>query len=438
MTFPEKVKAKLWSSIAQMATCAWLFSKKPESDFSRKRKLDFENLMRLSIVMENGATSHELLKFFQYDINVPSHSAFIQQRGKLLPEAFQYLMREFNSHFPLGLYKGKYQLVAADGSGFNIARNPEDEDTFHPPSGKSKKGFNEIHATAIYDLIGRRYLDCEVQPGRKKDEFAAICNIIDRYSYGGHPIFIGDRGFASYNVFAHAMEKSMSFVIRAKDLNVMRMLGVTELPPQIDTSVSLILTRSNAKSKRKHPELAGQYRHVSSGVNFDFIRPKSADEYPMTLRIVRFMLDNGTYENIITNLPADEFPPDEIKAVYWMRWGIETSFRDLKHTIGATNFHSKKPEFIEMEIWARMIMFNLCAIITAHVVIAQNDTKHIYQVNYSMAIKICRRLIRLASGEKPPDVAGLIGKYTLPVRPGRTYERQHRYQSQPSFAYRFT
>ena len=31
--------------------------------------------------------------------------------------------------------------------------------------------------------------DLEVQPGRRKNEFQAICNPIDQYSYGGHPIF---------------------------------------------------------------------------------------------------------------------------------------------------------------------------------------------------------------------------------------------------------
>ena len=154
------------------------------------------------------------------------------------------------------------------------------------------------------------------------------------------------------------------------------------------------------------------------------------------LRIVRFKIADGIYENIITNLPADEFPPDETKQLYYMRWDIETSFRDLKHTIGTVNFHSKKVEYIEQEIWARLILFNFCAIIKTHVVIEQNDTKHTYQVNFAMAMKICHHFIRLQEGDPPPDVESLIGKYTLPIRPGRTYTRQHRFQLPASFCYR--
>lgn len=438
MTYPEQVKSFLWSDIYEMSECPGRFAKNPNADFSRKRKLDFENLMHFLISMESGTTGHELLKYFDYDLNVPSNSAFYQQRKKLLLDVFQHLLLQFNSHFPFEKYKEKYQLTACDGSEFNIARNPDDPDTFHPPSGKSTKGFNTLHTISLYDILNKRYLDCVIQPGRKKNEFRAVCELTDRYSYGAVPIFIADRGFASYNFFAHAMEKGIFFLVRAKDINVKRLLNLKALPGHLDTDAEIILTRTLSEKKRKHPERSEQYRYISSKVSFDFIEPESMAEYPMHLRIVRFEAAEGVYENIITNLPADEFPADEIKLLYHMRWDIETSFRDLKHTIGTANFHSKKVEYIEQEIWARLILFNFCAIITTHVVIEQKNTKHVYQVNFAMAMKICHRFIRLRKDESPPDVEGLIGSYTLPIRPGRAYARQHRFQLPASFCYRFS
>lgn len=438
MTYPEHVKSFLWSDIYEMSGCPGRFAKNPDADFSRKRKLDFENLLRFLISMESGTTGHELLKYFDYDLHVPSNSAFYQQRKKLLPDVFRHLLLQFNSHFPFEKYKGKYQLAACDGSEFNIARNPDDPDTFHPPSGKSTKGFNMIHTISLYDLLNKRYLDCVIQPGRKKNEFRAICELTDRYSYGVTSIFIADRGFSSYNFFAHAMEKGIFFLVRAKDINVKRLLNRKTLPGHLDTNAKIILTRTQSPKKRKHPEQREQYRYISSTVSFDFIEPRSMDEYPMHLRIVRFEATEGVYENIITNLPADEFPADEIKLLYHMRWNIETSFRDLKHTIGTANFHSKKVEYIEQEVWARLILFNFCAIMTTHVVIARKNTKHVYQVNFAMAMKICHHFIRLRKDESPPDVEGLIGSYTLPVRPGRVYARQHRFQLPASFCYRFS
>jgi len=436
MKFSEQVKDFLWSIIHEMSEHPELFAKKPASDFSRKRKLDFENLLRFLISMESNTTRYELLKYFDYGLCAPSNSALYQQRKKLLLEAFQYLMFQFNIGFPFEFYRGKYQLLACDGSQFNIARNPNDVDTYHEGNGKSKKGFNMVHTISLYDVLGKRYLDCIIQPGRKRNEFQAFCDLVDRYQYGGRPIFIADRGFSSYNCFAHAMEKGALFLVRAKDINTKRLLNLETLPAQIDAGAEIILTRTSTKRKRKQPCLAERYRYISKDVTFDYIAHGSPDEYPMSLRILRFEIKDGIYENIITNLPADEFPADEIKQLYHMRWSIELSFRDLKHTIGATNLHSKKIEYIEQEVWARLILFNFCTIITSHVIVVQKNTKHLYQVNFTMAMKVCHHFIRLRRDRPPPDIEGLIGSHTLPVRPGRNYARQHRFQLPTSFWYR--
>lgn len=154
---------------------------------------------------------------------------------------------------------GKYSLIAADGCEFNIARNPRGPSTFHPTSGRSKKDFNSLHTISLYDLLSKRYLDVVIQPGRLKNEFAALCQLIDRYIYGGCPIFVADRGFASYNVFAHALEKDCFFAIRAKDINIRRLLAADSLPGRMDRWADVILTRSNAKRKGLHPELGPLY-----------------------------------------------------------------------------------------------------------------------------------------------------------------------------------
>jgi hypothetical protein len=438
MTLPGQAKALLWGDIGKMSEDPGRFAKNPFADFTRSRKLDFEDLLRFLISMQSGTTTDELLKYFNYDIDTLSNSAFYQQRKKLLPDTFPFLLRQFNSHFDTILFRGVYNLLSCDGSGFNIARNPDDPDTFHPPNGSTSIGFNMLHLVALYDLLSKRYLDCVVQKGRLKNEFQALCDLLDGYSYGGVPIFIADRGFASYNVFAHAHENNRLFLIRAKDINARRILNIEALPDSIDTSVDLILSRTQSAKKRLRPDLAGQYRYVSSEVSFDYIQKGSCDEYPLSLRVLRFDVADGVLENIITNLPADEFSANDIMQLYHLRWGIETSFRDLKHTIGTINFHSKKVEYIEQEIWARLILFNFCAIITTHVVIAQKDTKHVYQVNYSMAMKICHRFIRLKEDDPTFEVERLIGSFTLPIRPGRNYARRHRPQSPASFCYRFS
>ena len=435
MTFAETVKTTLWDIIDEMSLSLSSFVKNPDKDFLRKRKLDFKTMMQLIISMESGSMNHELPKFFEYDSSVPTSSAFYQQRSKLTVTAFRHLLQQFNLKFPLQNFREKYFLLACDGSEFNIARNPNDPDTFYEPNGKSASGFNMVHTISLYELSSKRYLDLEVQPGRKKNEFQAICNLMDRYAYGGHPIFIADRGFSSYNVFAHAIENKLDFIIRAKDLNVQRFLGVNSLSDELDTTVELLLTRTHSKKKHKHPEKESQYRYLGKNIAFDYLDPSDiSDEYSLKLRIVRFEVAEGIFENIITTLSAEDFTPEDIKYCYNLRWGIENSFRDLKHTIGAINLHSKQTEFVAFELWGRLILYNFCSIIILHVPIKHKDRKYVYQINFSLAMKICFDFLR---GTAPPNIESLISKYILPIRLERHYARQHRVQKPASFSYRF-
>lgn len=437
MAYADSVKSLLLSDISNISLNPEPFVNNPGRDFTRTRKISMQDIMEFHICMESGNIQHELLKYFYFRSDTATVSAFLQQRSKLKPEAFLHLLRHFNSHFPYETYKGKYRIIACDGSEFNIPLNEKDAASYYPPSGKSKRGFNMLHVIPLYDVLSRRYLDVEIQPIRRKNEFRAFCSLMDRFESGEkkNTIFLADRGFCSYNVFAHAIENNSYFLIRAKDVYVSKLLAENISDKEFDISLQRIFCRSQSKKKRLHPECAELYKFVCSNIDFDYIT-KENPEYQMQLRVLRFKIAEDTYENIITNLPEDKFPPGEIKALYNLRWGIELSFRDLKQTIAVEQFHCKSREYIGMEIYARMILYNFCSLITAKAVIEKKDTKHVYQINYSMAVKICHEFLS-AYGGSAISVESLTGRFLLPVRPGRKYERRKRLQPPARFAYRF-
>ena len=119
----------------------------------------------------------------------------------------------------------------------------------------------------------------------------------------------------------------------------------------------------------------------------------------MKLRIVRFPIADGVYECVVTNLPRDEFPLERIQKLYFSRWGIETSFRKLKYTVGLSNFHTYKSEYVKQEIWARMVTYNLTETLVNHTVIEKRETKHSYKINFCSAVHICRSFLRPATEE---------------------------------------
>ena len=171
-------------------------------------------------------------------------------------------------------------------------------------------------------------------------------------------VFFGDRGYCSYSNMVHVIEKGQYFLFRTKDVGSKGLVQGFGLPKSgsYDTTVHVTLTRSNAS---KISLIDSQRRFIDKKVSFDYIDYGSLDTYQVSFRVVRFSIDSGDFECLVTNLPIDEFPLEEIKKLYFRRWGIETSFRLLKYTIGLSNFHSYKPNQIQQEIWARFIMYNI-------------------------------------------------------------------------------
>lgn len=93
----------------------------------------------------------------------------------------------------------------------------------------------------------------------------------------------------------------------------------------------------------------------------------------MSFRIARFAIADDSYEMLVTNLERSEFSTNDLKEIYHLRWGIETSFREY---------------------------------------------------------------LRNKRNLSPPDMIKLIEKYVLPVRPGRKDPRKVKPQASASFLYR--
>ena len=434
--YPNQVKEKLTSLIHEMSKTKTLYVANPDKDFTRKRKLDFETLLKMLVSMGGQSIYKELLETFDYDLDVCTSSAFVQQRQKILPCAFEDLMHNFTDSF-IGnkSYRG-YRLLAADGSDLNIAPNPKHKETYFS-SKTNSKSYALMHLNAIYDLCNRLYVDAIIQTRRKINEGRALVDMVNRSPIKDKTIIVADRNYESYNVFANIERKGWNYVIRVKDLSSTGILSGLPLPvdAEFDFSFDITLSKRNTMEIRSNP----LFKHLSSSANFDFF-DESNLYYPISFRVVRLLLDNNTYETIITNLDSSDFSPDTLKEIYHLRWGIETSFRLLKYSIGLSNFHAKKPEFICQEIFARIIMYNFVEIITSHVVISHSDSrKHDYMVNFTVAVWICRRFLRALGNEPPLHVEALICKNILPIRPlrlGQSNVRKTRNKSAVSFVYR--
>ena len=85
---------------------------------------------------------------------------------------------------------------------------------------------------------------------------------------------------------------------------------------------------------------------------------------------------------------------------------------------------------------ARLLLYNYCELITTHVIKQMKNNDKTKQVNFTIAIYICREYLRNKRNLSPPDVINLIEKHVLPVRPGRKDPRKVNPQASVSFLYR--
>lgn len=434
--YPKLLKRKLYNITKKMSENPEPFVNQPGKDFTRNRKLNFFNLHLFLLGVYSKSLRLELYEKFGFKTSTISPSALCQQRAKLNGNSFKHLFKEFTTSAAKDkLYKG-YHLLAADGSALNTHHDYDYPDTYVRHT-NNLKGYSALHLNALYDLRARIYVDALVQPGKRINETRALCDMVDRSSsIKSNTLIIGDRGYEAYNILAHMVEKGCKYLIRAKDINSNGIAKHLILPDsdEFDTTVTLQLTHNNSKQMK---ELLPHFRFINRNTILDFL-DESNDVYTLTFRVVRFETSDGNYQLMLTNLDPKKFPSEEISKLYRMRWGIETSFRELKHAIGLTAFHSKKTDFIIQEIYARLTLYNFCEMIITNYVIKQNDTKHVYQINFTVAINICRRFFCISNNEVPPDIEALIQINRLPIRDGRKFQRSVRRGRVISFNYRLS
>lgn len=399
--------------------------------FSRKRVLTMQKMIQILLSMQGGSLKKEL-----YNMGIEaSASAFVQQRNKIPYTVFEDVFSIFNSLWKdPKTYKG-YRVFAVDGTVVNMARNPQSE-SFVKHSG-TPNGYNQLHINPLYDVMNKTYLDCMIQPQPKQDEIGALAFMLAWYDFPKKTLIVADRGYESYNMFAHLLETpNVDFLIRVKQ-NHSAMREIKKLPlMELDVDVSFTITTTQTNVDKSNGYILVQkkkrriYDEKSQFGSWDFPSP-----YPMKFRVVRFLLKTGEYETLVTSLPRS-FTLAEIRELYHARWGIETAFRELKYGVGLVNLHGKKDEFVMQEIYTAMIISNFCNRITGQVVLEKkNDNLYEYKVDQSMAIDLCRKFYREENADSKKLVAD-IKKYTVPVRPDRQDQRKIKSKFFTGFVYR--
>lgn len=413
--------------------------------FTRQRKLDLPALLKAIINMQGNSLDKELLDCFDDNDQMVTVSAFVQKKAKLTPLCFSHILNEFNKKlFNIQLYNDKYRLLAIDGSDFNQLYNPESKNIINGPNSKP---ICQIHVNALYDLKNNTYQDCIFQPKAQMDERSAAIEMLKRLNVGPY-IVLMDRGYTSWNMVENCNRlPNCYYVIRSKT-GKSAFKEVEALPDQeCDVNISCRVTSSHyyyiTHKDKENIHLVKHARHHHKkyfSKNTKDSRWDFGSFCTIKFRACKIKInDDGkdTWEVLLTNLDSKDYPLSKMKELYYLRWGIESSFRKLKYDLGSVQFHSKQDKFVEMEIYAHMVMFNVISQTSAQAAVPKRNCKYAYKVNFKMACMIIhKRYIQGSSDLIFERVLIEIGARTVPIRPGRKDKRKIKGKAPIDFIYR--
>ena len=413
------------SSIHYACSIPEVISTDPGRYFTRNRKFNSFSVIHYMLTQSAGSLNKTIFDYCEAnDIAVkdrPSKQAVMKSKKHLNDKVFPFIFYEFNkrcAEIDYRTFKG-FRLFSFDSTSLNVAYNPN-SDTY-----MEKKGYNQVNISACYDLLNRVYLDIDIKPQKFVNEPRSGCNIIDKGILPKGSIIICDRGYASMNLIEHIRRSGNYYLIRYKDTKTIH--EINELPMQeldVWRSRELRTTRTKEDKElftaKKAYWISGKskFGKYKNNLDWDFESPCT-----VRFRIVRVMVE-GKIETLVTNLPKHAFSKEELRELYHRRWGIETSFRELKYDEGIKALHSKDESIVYREIYSHFISYNLCHRVEIIEKPEQNESyKHKKARNRAMAVYVCKYYYRkLKRGLI--NFSEAVARYIEIVRPGRKDKRK--------------
>lgn len=418
--------------------------------FTRCRKLNPTDLIKLILNMGAGSLNSEIFHAFP-DVNSRmTASAFEQQKAKLKPECFKEIMLELSrANDTLQLLNNKYLVVAIDGSDFDQPFNPKSKNILQ---GKDGRRYCQIHVNALYDVLNKLYLDLVFQPRQKMNERDAALAMLKNLAQREKDfIVLMDRGYSSFNLIENCNRlKHCRYVIRTKTGYgaIKEIAAMSDNEYDIDLSckvTSLHRYYMVHKDTEKFLHLIFHPKHHHKTTFSKYTKDQRWDFENIcnvNFRVCKFKINSpdstDEWEVLITNLDRDEFPLAKMKEIYHLRWGIETSFRELKYDLSGVQFHSKKDQFVYMELYAHFAMYNATSLSTIAGSEPYVKRKYQYQIDFKMACCIWRRYFSIGDNSDKTFTQLLLDMafYLTPIRPGRKDKRNLKAKLVVSFPYR--
>jgi len=303
-------------------------SKKIKTAFTRNRKMPFCDILYFIMSCSHRSLQTELDEYFEKKGDeTMSRQAFSKTRENIRHEAFidlnDVLIRKFEAEDgEIATYHG-YRLFGADGTLLDLPNTKDLREHFGYSSNGTDKTYAKGLAITAFDVLNKLTVFAELY-SYFDSEKRRILDIVDGFAklYNEKSIWLLDRGYPSFELFARLEDNSQNFVIRVSTQSL---------------------------------------KEINSANEEDQIITVTRGTRTLTLRIVTIPLPGGETEKLVTNLFSD-FSPENFKELYAKRWGIETNYRFLKQKTYLEVFTGESITAVLQDFHSSILVLNMAAI----------------------------------------------------------------------------
>jgi DNA-dependent RNA polymerase auxiliary subunit epsilon len=369
--------------------------------------MGFKKLFYFMLGMIKESSQNALERFFAKtgeDIHM-TQQAFSLARQKIKWQAFR-IVFVFTVNTYYLEYKKDMQrwngmrVFAVDGSQMALPNDKPLRKYF----GTSGPGDTSPMArgSMLYDILNDLIADAQIEPMSTDERTPALMHISQLKGLESfekwRELLLFDRGYPSFELIKELLGGKIHFLMRVRKKFSTKIDGL------------------------------GHGDHI--------IYLQQGDE-KIPVRVIKFLLEGGEEETLITDLLEKKYGTASIKALYFKRWPVETKYDQVKKKLEIENFSGRLADNIRQDFYAAMVIANLLTDIKYEAqeeVEAEQegkDNKYEYKINVNHAIGVIKdKLIQTLCEEDDEkrsemfdEMIELLKKRIIPIRPNRSFPR---------------
>jgi len=357
---------KIWKDFTKSDKTKMKFRKK-EKDFTRDRKLTFENMLILILLKWVKSLQLRLNEFtakLWKKVENVTVSAYSQAKDKISSEVFLVMNLEVivNRYYDMKENEAWYEtwnnfrILATDGSQIRLPETKEVKAKYGTSKIKNWKWdiWEYCHwlLSVLYDPLNNIALDAILERWDYSERALAIINIMNlekTVKIEEIDLLLYDRWSFSSFLFWILLSYNKECLFRLKRKAIKEADELFEQDCEVNSKIIVLKVKNKAK------EYEDNYG----------IKLENEIDKEIKIRLVRVILSTWEIEVLATSLLDEEkYKTEKFKDLYFKRWWVEVYYDILKNRLWLENFTWKNVESVLQDLYSSIYLSNLETILT--------------------------------------------------------------------------